>query len=141
VKMSDAWGAERVEQMRQLAACGLSAAQIATKMTIPTSRSAVIGAANRHGVTLTARAHGMSKPQPRRILARKPVQYKPVEKAEPVVPTGESTVAYGEKATIVDVSGCRWPVEGEGYATMFCNANRREASQYCARHHQLARSR
>jgi hypothetical protein len=145
--MSDAWGAERIEQMRQLAATGLSAAQIATKMNIPTSRSAVIGAANRHGVTLKGRPcpggiRGVRNAQPRRILPRKPVQFRsPVEEAEPVVPTGESTVAYGQKANVVDVSGCRWPVEGEGFATMFCNAGRQEASQYCARHHRLARGR
>ena len=133
----------RLPELQALAAKGLSASMIAREMRLP-SRSAVIGAAYRHGVALNGNNNqGERERKPRKPRSRgkpsKPMSFQvgPPTDPTPVVPAQESSVASGEPASIVDVKGCLWPISGEGYATLFCNG-KKTRGPYCAHHWRIS---
>lgn len=143
------WTDERIANLKDLWARGLSASQIAARMPGFT-RNAVIGKVHRIGLAGRAsprlsRAH---KPKPRRTIAsRKEVSVAPVIKTpEPVVeelpPEPEPVIPPGQRHTILTITDrtCKWPIGDPLDADFhFCSkAKPLEAGPYCPYHTKIA---
>ena len=61
-----------------------------------------------------------------------PPRPKPVQHARSANQIGEATTAV-PLFELAD-NGCRWPVAGEGRATLFCGAGRDGHRSYCRQH-------
>ena len=138
------WTPERIETALALYHDGLTMPQIAAAIGAP-GKNAVIGKIHRELVKrgLKPRKPSPTKGQPKRSYRRKPVltlaDEKPLGFLLPaVVPPPRPD--EGQLASIVDVTGCRYPVRDDpafigGIA--FCNHQQRDGSSYCEDHAKL----
>ena len=141
------WTPEAEQQLRDLAATGLSARQIAIQMGAPT-RNTVIGKANRMGVQLGIK-RGDSKPK---IAASKPLRTEapkvnirasapkvnirasvPVPK---IIPIPVEIPADGVRLVDIGHGQCRWPL-GDPKSADFCFCGVNTTRTYCAEHHRI----
>ena len=129
------WTDERVEQLKQLWADGLSASQIARQLGGVT-RNAVIGKVHRLG--LAGRATPARAERPRMQVARRiarprpqPIIQVPIIERDPVVDE------QGRKTTVLTISDrmCKWPI-GDPSTTEFhfCGHPPKVNSPYCDAH-------
>ncbi len=103
-----------IESIKALLGAGLSRAEIGNRLGM--TRSAVSG--------LVFRMQHAAVPPPRP---------KPVQQAKPVRPAKKPATTAVPLLKLAD-HACRWPVAGEGRATLFCGAGRDGHRSYC-RHH------
>lgn len=140
------WTIERVDLVRTLWAKGWSASQIAYELHCGATKNMVIGKVHRLKLTRQAKA------RPAAVVALPRVSRKPAAKAKrarPLVPAAAKVVQLpslkepaqprpeGYGCSIVDVTGCCWPVDSSdtlpgGFA--FCNGPQCDGSAYCAEH-------
>lgn len=144
--MDFAWTEERVDQLKQLWADGRSAAQIAAEFG-GLSRSAVLGKIHRLGL------HRAPKPRARPWIesgisehtyyrrhrksnSRPSLSQPEAFKLDVVQFMAAIAEPEAGKVTLLDLEShhCRFPVSGEGLATLFCGDDRLEPHSYCARH-------
>jgi hypothetical protein len=106
-----------IESVKALLACGLSRAEIGNRLGM--TRSAVSGLVFRM-------QHAAAVPPPR----PKPVQH--VRLAKKIAASEPATTAV----PLLELAdhACRWPVAGEGRATLFCGAHRGGRASYCLQH-------
>src|SRR5262245_1371825 len=114
------WGAEQVQQLRVLAAQGLTASQIA--FAIGTGRSAVIGKMRRNDIPLMGASGPRQRPE-RVAMPTKPAALV----SEPVAPEPSEPVSVRDVAR----GQCHWPVTSDA-PWMYCGA--RTTGTYCAQH-------
>jgi GcrA cell cycle regulator len=138
------WTLDREDLLKKLHGEGLSASQIATRITatgFECTRNAVIGKANRMGLT------GDGKPR-RKPKAQKPPHYGEQRKsaklfleAEPFTPGPELIVPENERRGIDGLTQeqCRWPIgDPQEKDFHFCNGSKFAGLPYCAHHAQRA---
>lgn len=141
--MGTRWTTERDDQLRMMRAAGMTCSQIADKFGC--TRNAVMGRSHRLGIVGAPRpkAEGGRPPGPRRkprsFVA--PAAFNP----EPGIPFAlppELPRRPGERCTIFEVTGCRWPY-GDPMSPdfSFCNDHRVEGLPYCEAHCAVAYSR
>lgn len=112
-----AWTEERVRQLKELWAAGLSAGQIAAKMDGVT-RNAVIGKVHRLGLA------GRDEPAA------------PIDRIGALCdgdPSGDGLALTVPDLDALNEKGCRWPGE-DG----FCGAPTATSRSYCDHHHAIA---
>ena len=141
-----AWTDDRVEQLKQLWADGLSASQIASKMGGVT-RNAVIGKVHRLGLSgratpakpQTGRKTDRPSALPRKSFADAETDIKPVipepEFLEPLV------LDTGDNATMTTLNKnmCKWPIgDPSSDEFHFCGQSTAKSKSYCAYHAHLA---
>ena len=119
------WTDASIEQLRELWVAGFSAREIADRLGEGATRNAVIGKANRMG---------LSKPTKSSITRRekREAHQQEVQAAVQMPPGG---------ATILTLTGssCRWPVGHPGEAHFhFCGAKTAPGQPYCGQHARLA---
>ena len=129
------WTDERVEQLKQLWAEGLSASQIARQLGGVT-RNAVIGKVHRLGLAgraTPARAERPRVPTVRRVARPRPA---PVVQV-PIIERDPVTDENGRKMTVINLSDrmCKWPI-GDPSTTEFhfCGHGPKVGSPYCDAH-------
>lgn len=110
---------QRTERIKLLAYDGWSAGTISARM--GTTRSAIIGHANRHSIRLTGKPTGIKGKMHQPIRS-------PLMDASP----NDPPLAGSTPTALIDTTGCRWPVEGG-----FCNGGIHNKS-YCATHYKKA---
>lgn len=141
-----AWTDERVEQLKQLWAEGLSASQIASKMGGVT-RNAVIGKVHRLG--LSGRATPAKPQLPRKVekqeTPKRPLELRETPKFQPIMPEPDFleplVLDTGDKATVSTLSKnmCRWPVGDPSSDDFhFCGQAAATGKPYCAYHAHMA---
>jgi GcrA cell cycle regulator len=127
-----AWTDERVEQLKQLWAEGLSASQIAGRIGGVT-RNAVIGKVHRLG--LAGRATPTA-PRP------KSVRPSPAEPVSRVTPLSLESLCHGvDRPTVSSIGGqqCKWPIGDPAAEDFhFCGQPTTSSKPYCAYHSQVA---
>ena len=119
------WTDERVTELTRFWQEGYSARQIAERLADGITRNAVIGKANRLG---------LSKPS-KSSVTRQNRQIERVEKIRQLQPPMD------EGATIFSLtaSTCRWPIGDPGDLEFhFCGANSKVAAPYCDYHAAMA---
>ena len=131
------WDEPSVEQLRNGHARGMSAGQMAKLNWFPgCSRNAIIGKLNRLGLLRTGLRcmtiiHANAKPK--RVPRPRPAQLPAVTDASgfPLLPSPDS-----RPVTLMELrfDSCRFPVGGDGAATLFCAATAREGRPYCPYH-------
>jgi GcrA cell cycle regulator len=146
------WTPELIDQMLSLLDSGLSTAQVARQM--GTTRNSVIGKAHRERVKrgLPAAIRPLKRKPSITDISRPPRQRRTKvqlslalpERAEsvspsvsPIVTVSEPAPDLGQLASIVDVTGCRWPVRDDADfvgGVAFCNHSQDEGSSYCPYH-------
>jgi GcrA cell cycle regulator len=157
------WTKERIERLKELWTEGLSASQIAAELGGGLTRNAVLGKANRLGLT-----HGAAK-EVRTPRPRKPHPPDPAPTAEPSSPTEPTPasmptkpvaasgpaaappapVALREAAIVPPSEGvtimelreamCRWPLGDPTTPEFrFCGAHAATGLPYCPHHAQIA---
>ena len=137
LRLPPAWTDERIEKLKQLWDQNLSCRQIAASFDWVFSRNAIIGKARRLSLTprFTAKA-GRPRMHPidpvRRQRPPKQLHPKPVITA--VDPFGFPTEPGGVPLLELKSGQCRWPLNGEGLAAMFCAAAVEQSQSYCGRH-------
>jgi GcrA cell cycle regulator len=119
------WTDASIQQLQELWVAGFSAREIAERLGEGATRNAVIGKANRMG---------LSKPTKSSITRRqkRETQEQEVQAAKQMPPGG---------ATILTLTGssCRWPVGHPGEAHFhFCGAKTTPGQPYCGQHARLA---
>jgi len=140
-----AWDEERVEQLKQLWAEGLSASQIASKMGGVT-RNAVIGKVHRLG--LSGRATP-AKPQRGRTYDAPKEEAKPGLTAHPepapAISEPEFTtplvLSTGDRTTVATLKNnmCKWPVGDPASDEFhFCGQSTSTGKSYCPYHAHMA---
>ncbi len=133
------WTVERTDALRKMWTEGLSASQIAHRLGAGITRSAICGKA--HRLRLEARvfkdpvraaaqhanrmaANAQKKVKSGVTLARKPMKAMAIPTLEPIA----------GRVTLVEVTGCCWPVGDDKGIHLFCDAPRRTGKSYCAFH-------
>ena len=131
------WDDESVAALRRGHAKGMSAGQMMrANWFLGCSRNAIMGKLNRLGLLRTGlrcmsviHANAKPKRQPR----PRPAQLPAVTDASgfPQLPAPDS-----QPVTLMDLrfDSCRFPVGGDGAATLFCAVTAREGQPYCAYH-------
>lgn len=119
------WTDASIEQLRELWVAGFSAREIADRLGEGATRNAVIGKANRMG---------LSKPTKSSITRRqkREAHEQEVQAAVQMPPGG---------ATVLTLTGssCRWPVGHPGEAHFhFCGSKTAPGQPYCDQHARLA---
>jgi len=145
------WTDERVELLKKLWSEGLSASQIANRLTNVT-RNAVIGKVHRLGLSGRATTSRMKSHRPRARIANAKRQVKPrfaqagnpavralyPIDAEPYVPPVEELVIpLAERRSIQTLteSSCRWPIgDPQTPEFHFCGKHKVPALPYCEFH-------
>ncbi|MGV6801281.1 MAG: GcrA family cell cycle regulator [bacterium] len=140
-----AWTDDRVEQLKQLWAEGLSASQIANKMGGVT-RNAVIGKVHRLG--LSGRATPAKPQLTRKKTATRPTTQKlglRETRLRPIINEPEFleplVLDSGDKATVstLNKNMCRWPVGDPSSENFhFCGQASAAGKPYCAYHAHMA---
>jgi GcrA cell cycle regulator len=157
-KMS--WTEERVELLKKLWTEGLSASQIAGRLSHGVTRNAVIGKVHRLGLSGRATPQRAARPRTRRT--REPTHpgrlllptagataLKPAHRAEPAPrpepepePIRLIDIPKGERVSILMLSErtCRWPMGDPGTEDFFFCGHTPKASggPYCEYHARLA---
>jgi GcrA cell cycle regulator len=129
------WTDERVEQLKQLWAEGLSASQIARQLGGVT-RNAVIGKVHRLG--LAGRATPARAERPRLQVARRAPRPRPAPAIQvPIVEKDPVIDEFGRKTTVLTISDrmCKWPIGDPSTAEFhFCGHPPKPGSPYCEAH-------
>jgi len=129
------WTEERVEQLKQLWADGLSASQIARQLGGVT-RNAVIGKVHRLG--LAGRATPARAERPRMQVARRVARPRPAPMIQvPIVEKDPVVDDQGRKTTVLTISDrmCKWPIGDPSTAEFhFCGHPPKVGSPYCEAH-------
>jgi GcrA cell cycle regulator len=131
------WTPERVEELLALWRQGLTSYQIAAHFGV--TRNTVIGKLDRVRVALgllPKRQSDLTRTERRRrnkmlSLASRAESVSAYVSSRPSVPD------QGQLASIIDVTGCRWPVKDDPSfvgGVAFCNHDQKEGSSYCAYH-------
>jgi GcrA cell cycle regulator len=138
------WTDERVATLRALHAEGVSFGEIGKALGV--GRNAAIGKAHRIGLTKSHRRPGAKPRQHNGYTIVRPKRAKRrgnlfdiVEILSPdthELPT-EHVV---NPLTLLELAfdSCRWPVDGEGLATLFCGDTAADGCSYCARHYRMS---
>lgn|SRR5574341_775395 len=137
-----AWTEERIEFVLAAWAEGKSAGVIAAE--IGTTRNTVVGKLHRERIR---RGLFVARPKSGTVLPKRPPSPRAVPTLAMVpaiaVPDDEPSpvivpdVAGGAPCSIIDVTGCKWPVEAAPHMPgghLFCNAARPLNQSYCAAH-------
>ncbi|MFP3944791.1 MAG: GcrA family cell cycle regulator [Alphaproteobacteria bacterium] len=133
-----AWTDERVEQLKQLWADGLSASQIARQLGGVT-RNAVIGKVHRLG--LSGRGAPARTSRPKRVTMPKPAVKPVIARPAPAAVEDPVTLADGNHANVLTIrdSMCKWPIGDPAQSGFhFCGRPTPHGSSYCKGHAQLA---
>jgi len=129
------WTEERVEQLKQLWADGLSASQIARQLGGVT-RNAVIGKVHRLG--LAGRATPARAERPRMQVARRIARPRPAPMIQvPIIEKDPVIDEHGRKTTVLTISDrmCKWPIGDPSTAEFhFCGHPPKQNSPYCDAH-------
>ena len=129
------WTDERVEQLKQLWAEGLSASQIARQLGGVT-RNAVIGKVHRLG--LAGRATPARAERPRLQVARRTVRPRPAPIIQvPIIEKDPVVDEFGRKTTVLTISDrmCKWPIGDPSTSDFhFCGHPPKAGSPYCEAH-------
>jgi len=129
------WTDERVEQLKQLWAEGLSASQIARQLGGVT-RNAVIGKVHRLG--LAGRATPARAERPRMQTVRRAVRPRPAPVVQvPIVEKDPVVDENGRKTTVLTISDrmCKWPIGDPSTNEFhFCGHPPKGGSPYCDAH-------
>ena len=124
------WTAEAVDQLRAIAAKGLSASQIGAEIGV--SRNAIIGKALRVGIEL------QYKPKPARPKPpRQPRMISKKRLAPVIVPMAPEPDARNRTLLELKRRDCRYPVTADS-PFLFCGHPKAEGSSYCANHHHVS---
>lgn len=134
------WTPELVEELLTLWRQGLSASVIASK--IGGTRNAVIGKIHREERKAGVKArkqrpvsvHPTDKPRSKKPMLTLPQRAGSVSR---IVSAALPVPDEGQIASIVDVTGCRWPVKDDPAfvgGVGFCNHVQKDGSSYCAYH-------
>lgn len=135
------WTAEAIDRLLALHAKGMTAFQISRELGV--TRNAVIGKLHRlrlkGSVTVKSAAPKgtkvtVHKPKPKTKpkISNKPVGFI-MPLSQQIVPAPD----LSQCASIVDVTGCRWPVKDDPAfigGVAFCNHPQADHSSYCAQH-------
>lgn len=153
------WTDQRIADLRQLYADGLSSSQIANELGGGLTRNAIIGKVTRLG--LTRLTHPSSANRPPHLRHRKPPpstkrisptksthhtrvaawRMAPVVEQPPVPDVTDSAMPIGKRCTIFELTEetCRWPTGHPGEPDFFfCGAKRLEGRPYCSYHCRVA---
>lgn len=133
------WTPELIEQMLSLLDSNQTTTQVARKL--GTTKNAIIGKSRRERVKRGLLPESARDTRPNRNRRKKVQLFLPLpERAASV----SSYVApklpapdLGQLASIVDVTGCRWPVTDDAAfigGVAFCNHGQDEGSSYCPYH-------
>lgn len=126
--MAFEWTDDRVQVLRDMWGQGCTAREIAERLGPGVSRNAVIGKANRLGLSQPTKSSVS-----RKARRRAPVQKRPDPMPEePVI---------GDGATILTLtkSSCRWPIGHPGEEGFkFCGAGTEDNQPYCPYHARMA---
>jgi len=152
------WTKERIELLTKLWTEGLSASQIAAELGGSMSRNAVLGKANRLGLTHGA-AKGIGTPRPRKPSPPEPApgtetfslqdpspaammtSPQPAAPPTPLPPREGAVAPRSEGVTIMELreAMCRWPLgDPTTPAFRYCGAGAVEGLPYCPHHAQIA---
>jgi GcrA cell cycle regulator len=119
------WTDERVAELSKLWQEGYSARQIAERLDEGITRNAVIGKANRLGLSKPSKS-SVTRQQRQKERAEKVLQLQP--------PIDQGATIYSLTA-----STCRWPIGDPGDLDFhFCGANSKVAGPYCDYHASMA---
>lgn len=150
------WNTDRIAQLKELKARGLSAACIAAEMGGGITRNAVIGKLTRLGLgggPRIARAPrrcapkpAAPRPRPSRLVVRVGAAPLQVVVAEPaprieLEPVAAPVIPFGQRCSLMKLreDTCRWPVGDPGTEDFFfCGGKRADGFPYCAWHARLA---
>ncbi len=129
------WTDERVEQLKQLWAEGLSASQIARQLGGVT-RNAVIGKVHRLG--LAGRATPARAERPRMTVTRRAARPRPAPVVQvPIIERDPVVDDQGRKTTVLTISDrmCKWPIGDPSTQEFhFCGHPPKAGSPYCDAH-------
>lgn len=129
------WTDERVEQLKQLWAEGLSASQIARQLGGVT-RNAVIGKVHRLG--LAGRATPARAERPRMAVTRRAARPRPAPVVQvPIIERDPVVDEQGRKTTVLTISDrmCKWPIGDPSTNDFhFCGHAPKSSSPYCDAH-------
>lgn len=140
------WGPDFDEHIDRLRNEGKSASLIARELTTlygkTITRNAVIGRLFRRGLSepdrrrpsITAHENRVRKPTVAHVRIQE-VSVKEIVELYPPAPELPHE-PKPDSATIVDVKGCRWPVQDHPY--LFCDDRRADGSSYCFEHRAIA---
>jgi len=149
------WSETDIAQLRELWGKGFSASQIAKELGY--SRDAVLGRVFRLKLPKRREAHHGQKSD--RAVRPMVSECRPAIKAAPVkkrTPKGDKSVspdAVGAKilkseiwkplpgtspVPLMERTGCRWPIDGEAGAALFCNGAVEGSGSYCCAHEAVA---
>jgi hypothetical protein len=141
------WTPELIDHMLSLLDSGLSTAQVARQMGV--TKNSIIGKAHRERVKrgLPAairppkRRPSLTDIKPRRKKVQLSLALDSAVRVSPVVTVSDPAPDLGQLASIVDVTGCRWPVKDDpsfigGVAC--CNHTQAKGSSYCPYHTQAS---
>ena len=125
------WSDEHFDTLRTMAIDGFPASAAAVRL--GTTRSAVLGAAHRKGITF----HG-SQARPRKPHKPTPMSVSPAPKPPPVAPP-----APARPCSLLELGNesCRWVISAEGEPFVFCGAleaDMRNGMSYCRTHARMA---
>lgn len=137
------WTEQRVERLKQLAAEGLSAGQIASALDCGLSRNAVIGKMKRLDIPFLNNHGGRQKGSKNKTEKKmRALHERSIIRriAQPFLPKSEFRCDTIEPLgiEILDLAPhhCRWPLEKGGKLglVMYCGLDRVEGSSYCRGH-------
>jgi len=122
------WTPERVDLLTQMWRSGQSAREIAERLGGACTRNAVIGKANRLGLS-----------QPTRSSLTRRANRVQREQVAPRPPLPAALPASGATILTLTTSACRWPLGDPGTPSFgFCGARALPGQPYCEAHARLA---
>ena len=136
------WTTERIALLKNRIDAGLSCAQIAREIGV--SRNAVIGKANRLGLSRFKSPVGQPEPVASKVVrSRKVTQHRILRALRRVPQLAFAEVPGGSpnRCSLLELQPwhCRWPISDPGAEDFaFCGNNPVEGLPYCAAHARLA---
>ncbi|MBM3489966.1 MAG: GcrA cell cycle regulator [Alphaproteobacteria bacterium] len=132
------WSEERVTVLRELWTTGFSARQIADRLGEGCTRNAVIGKANRLGLSQPTRSSLTRRQKQReRQLQREQIPVRPARLPDSSPPP--QPVSPGATILALTTSTCRWPLgDPTSPDFRFCGANAKPGQPYCEAHARMA---
>jgi hypothetical protein len=136
---ADRWSEDAVAKLRELAAQGLTAREIADALGEGFTRNAVIGKTQRMGIWLGRSRKTPTEPEEivepvvqlfQQKMPRRAAKFSFPHEDDPAPP-----VTTGTQVTLMGLKNfmCRYPVDGEGARTIFCGAATQTGS-WCDAH-------
>ena len=132
------WTAERIEDLKVRALAGQAASTIAAAFGI--TRNAVLGKTNRLKIRMGATASTSDRShKPKRLYKRKLYpgwKPMPAQKTLPAAAPRPAQVPSCKPIGLMQLKAdsCRYIVDGEGLAAMFCGAASEKDRSYCSLH-------